>query len=100
MSVIMMLRVSADVDQFRSYAAENSETLDRISEDGKSHGAIHHQFAAGDGELVVIDEWPDRESFQGFFEGQEEIPGVMQAGGATGEPQISFFEKIETSDAF
>jgi hypothetical protein len=100
MSVIMMLRVQADVDAFERYAAENSETLERVSADGREKGAIHQFFAAGDGELVVIDEWPDEASFQGFFEGQTEIPGIMQAAGATGEPQVTFFRKLETSDQF
>lgn len=56
MTVIMMLRVKADVAAFESYAAANGEQLTRIAEEGRSRGAIHHMFTAADGELVVIDE--------------------------------------------
>jgi hypothetical protein len=99
MSVIVVLRVAADVDAFERYASENGEQLKRIAEDGRSRGCIHHQFAAGDGELIVVDEWTDEASFQGFFEGQTEIPDVMAAA-AKGEPQISFHRKLDTADAF
>lgn len=100
MSVMMVLRVKADVGAFERYAEENSETLDRIAGEGRSAGAIHHLFSASDDEIVVIDEWPDQETFQGFFESQTEIPDVMAAAGAQGEPEISFYRVIETSDRF
>jgi len=57
-------------------------------------------FAAGDGEILVIDEWPDAESFQRFFESQTEIPRIMQEGGAKGAPEISFYRKLDTPDIF
>ena len=98
MSVIMMLRVAADVDAFESYAEENAEKLTRISEDGRSPGreppflrggrrAGRHRRVAGRGVVP------------GFFDGQTEIPDVMAAA-AKGEPEVTFFRKLETSDHF
>jgi heme-degrading monooxygenase HmoA len=100
MSVLMVLRVKADVAKFEEYARENGETLNGIAEEGKSAGALHHAFFATDDEIVVIDEWPDEQSFQSFFSSQQEIPKVMEAAGAQGEPQIEFFRPLETSDKF
>ena len=48
----------------------------------------------------MIDEWPDAESFQQFFESQPEIPGIMQEAGAQGAPQITFYRKLDTPDIF
>src|SRR5437879_5226923 len=99
MSVLMVLHVAGDPDKLEQYARENAEQMKRIAEDGKSKGAIHHRFFGGDGEVVVVDEWDSEESFQGFFEGQQEIPEIMQAV-ATGEPQISFYRPLEIGDDF
>jgi hypothetical protein len=98
MSVIVMLRVPGDPDTFERYSNDNRELMLRIVQSAKDEGLIHHQFAAGDGEIVVIDEWPDEAAFQRFFEGQPDIPRLMQEGGATGAPQISFHRKLTTPD--
>ena len=100
MSVLMILRVKADVAKFEEYARENGDQLKRIADEGKSQGAVHHAFFAGDGEIVVIDEWDSEENFQSFFSSQQEIPEVMQAAGAQGEPSIEFLRPFDTADKF
>jgi len=99
LSVVMMLRVKGDPDALERYAQENGEQLKRITEDARSKGAIHHLFAGGEDEIIAFDEWPDEASFQSFFEGQEEIPRIMQSV-AQGEPEVSFFRILDTGDAF
>ncbi|WP_020523918.1 hypothetical protein [Catelliglobosispora koreensis] len=100
MSVIMMLRVKADADELEKYASTHAEQLRRIADEGKSRGAIHHYFAAADGEVVVIDEWPTEEAFQSFFDSQKEIPEVMKGAGAKSQPEIKFYRKLSTPDEF
>jgi len=100
MSVFMILRVQGDPDTFERYANSNAELMQRISADGKAAGATRHAFAGGEGEIVVIDEWPDAEAFQKFFDSQAEIPRLMKEGGAQGAPQISIFRKLDTPDEF
>ena len=96
----MMLRFPVDPAKLESYAAENGDVLKAITDDAKSKGAIHHAFLEGEGEVIVIDEWDSPESFQSFFEGQEDIPKVMQAVGA-GEPAPpTFMRKLDTGDDF
>jgi hypothetical protein len=96
----MILRVPGDPKTFEQYAAGNAEMMIRIADAGKEAGATRHAFAAGDDEILVIDEWPDEGSFQKFFESQPEIPRLMQEGGAKGAPQISFYQKLNTPDIF
>jgi hypothetical protein len=100
MSVFMILRVQGDPNTLEQYASSNAEMMQRIANAGKAAGAIRHSFAGGDDEIIVIDEWPDERSFQRFFESQAEIPRLMQEGGATGAPQISFYRKLNTGDEF
>lgn len=46
----------------------------------------------------MIDEWPDPESFQRFFESERETIEPMMREVATGEPEITFGHKLETGD--
>ena len=72
----------------------------RIAEAGKTAGAIRHTFAGGDNEVLVIDEWPDEQSFQAFFASQPAIADVMRDGGAQGPPVTSVYRKLSTPDQF
>jgi hypothetical protein len=100
MSVVMILRVNADPNALETFANANAELMNGISDAGKAAGATRHTFAAGDHEVLVIDEWPDEATFQKFFESQPDIPRIMQAAGAQGAPQISFYRKLDTPDQF
>jgi heme-degrading monooxygenase HmoA len=100
MSVIVMLKVKGDPAALEAYAGTHADQMRRIADDGKAKGAVHHLFAAGDGEVVVIDEWPDEASFKKFFSSQAEIPEVMKGGGTKGTPEITFLRKLATHDSF
>ena len=50
------------------------------------------------GQIMVVDEWPDRQSFQTFFETAQPQIGPMMREVASGEPQITFWTKLETHD--
>jgi hypothetical protein len=99
MSVIMTLWAQGDPDKFESVAQEKSDTLGEIVEAAKSNGLIAHRFYGTEGQIMVVDEWPDEQSFRSFFEGnQDKIQPLMQEGGVTSEPQIRFWRKLETGD--
>jgi heme-degrading monooxygenase HmoA len=100
MSVIMILRTAGDPAALEQYANAHADQLNRIAGVARATGAKSHVFAAGDGEVVVIDEWDSEEKFQAFFGSQKEIADVMAGAGATGAPQISFYRKLNTPDAF
>ena len=100
MSVIMTLRASADPQRFEQYAAEHQDDLQGILSAAKDAGVIAHRFyGSDDGEIMVVDEWPDAETFQRFFQSQQDRIGpLMQEAGVTSEPQISFWRKLDTGD--
>ena len=103
MSVMMGLRFSVeDVDRFEQVVTGDADRLSGISQRAKDHGAIHHRFYANlaGGEILVVDEWPDPESFQRFFQSSPDIGEMMAEAGVTSEPQPVFWRELETSDRF
>jgi hypothetical protein len=100
MSVIMTLRVNGDARKLESIAADAPERLPAIAENAKRHGVIAHRFyASDDGRIMAVDEWPDADSFQAFFEeSRSEIQAVMDDIGVTTEPDVTFWRKLETGD--
>jgi hypothetical protein len=50
---------------------------------------------------MVVDEWPDPESFQRFFSSvEDQVAPMMAAGGITEEPAVSFWRKLDTHDDY
>jgi hypothetical protein len=99
MSVIMTFRAAGDPDELERRAAANPEAMRSIADRAKEHGLIAHRFYGADGQIMVVDEWPDAESFQRFFEQMRpEIEPMMAAVGVTGEPEITFWRKLDTND--
>ncbi|HZU60243.1 MAG TPA: hypothetical protein VE983_04715, partial [Solirubrobacteraceae bacterium] len=77
----------------------NRESMQQIVEAAKSHGLIAHRFYGTDGQVLVIDEWPDGDSFHAFFEeNSDRIGPIMQAAGAQGPPEVNVWQKLETHD--
>ncbi|HKU57068.1 MAG TPA: hypothetical protein VJP41_08595 [Gaiellaceae bacterium] len=98
MSVIMTLRASGDPAKLEQLAAENPDTIRGISERAKGHGLIAHRFYGSEGQIMVVDEWPDAASFHAFFEAEQANIGPMMEQVATSEPEITFWRKLETGD--
>ena len=100
MSVFVILRIPGDPDTFERYANDHADLLRSIGADGRAAGGTRHAFAGGDGEILVVDEWPDAASFQQFFANQTDIPQLMKDGGAQGPPEVSIYRRLDTPDAF
>ena len=100
MSVIMTMSVQGDPAKMEQIAGENPDRIRSIAERAKSHGLIAHRFyGSDDGQIMVVDEWPDPESFQSFFEeSRAEIEPLMRDVGATSEPEVKFWRKLESHD--
>lgn len=101
MSVIMTAWVQGDPRAGEEFAAANRDEMQSVLESAKSHGLIAHRFYGSEGQIMVIDEWPDEQSFQSFFEeNRDRIQPMFQAAGATSEPGINFWHKLDTGDEF
>jgi heme-degrading monooxygenase HmoA len=98
MAVIMTLRVPGDPEKLERMAEERPEMLKAIAERGEAAGAIAHRFYGAEGQIMVVDEWPDAESFQRFFESEQAEIGPLMAQVASGEPEIVFWRKLDTHD--
>jgi quinol monooxygenase YgiN len=99
-SVVMTLRVAADPARVEKFANENAELMQTIGDRARSGGCISHAFYGGDGQILVLDEWESAEAFQSFFDGSPEIPEMMGSVGVTSEPEVSFWQKLDTKDDF
>ena len=102
MSVIMTLRARGNPAELERRAAENPDAMRSIADRAKEHGLIAHRFyGTDDGQIMVVDEWPDEQSFQSFFDANgEKIGAMMQAAGVTSEPQPRFWRKLESHDEY
>ncbi len=100
MGVLMTLRVKGDVAKLEQLWNDEPNMIRAIAERGKAAGAIHHRFWKGEGEVFVVDEWPDEKSFHDFFASSPDIADIMKRCDVTTEPQIEFWTKAAVDDAF
>ena len=100
MSVHVVGHMKVDPANLAKLWADRRDDFLAVQEDAKAAGAIHHRWGFGDGVVVIIDEWPDAQSFQKFFESQTTIPQLMQAAGVQGPPDFEIFEAQTGPDEF
>ena len=100
MTVIMTLRAHGDPKELERRAAADPDALRALADRAKGHGLIAHRFyGSEDGQIMVIDEWPDPDGFRAFFdESRPEIEPLMREVGVTSDPEITFWRKLETHD--
>ena len=98
MSVLMTLRVPADASRLEALAEKDPTVLASVAAKGQASGATYHRFYATDTEILVVDVWPDEESFQAFFASTPEIPDIMAEAGVTTAPEITFWRQLDLGD--
>jgi hypothetical protein len=101
MSVIVVARFSVpDVAKAIESFTANAALLDEITEDAKRLGGLHHRFLAGDGEIIVEDEWGTAEQFESFFAGNAKVERITTAAGVQGPPAISVYSPVDAPGTF
>ena len=99
MAILVTLKVPADSDKLVQYTKDKPDALTDIVEKAKTYGVISHRFYASGGDVLVVDEWPDEDSFQAFFAATSpEIQESMAAAEASAPPEITFWTKLDTGD--
>jgi quinol monooxygenase YgiN len=89
MSVLVVMKVSGDTDEFESYISENGDAIEELSERAKAAGCTAHRFGVGDGYVMVVDEWGSAAAFEEFISSPE-IQATMGNMGAQGLPEITY----------
>jgi hypothetical protein len=103
MSVLMTLTVSGDPKAMEQYAQDNPEQMQAVLAAAKAHGLIAHRFYGSDdgASLMVSDEWPDRQSFEAFFQEQEaQIRPMFEVARVAGRPEPVYWQELSTGDAY
>jgi len=100
MSVIVTISFPGDPDRLEAVAAENEQKLQDIRERAIAAGVIAHRFYGSEGQIMVIDEWPDAESFENFFGGIQDDIAPMMEQIATAEPVVSVWRKLDSRDEY
>ena len=96
MSVTVTIRFPvSDVAKAIAGLHDHAALLEELSESTKGKGMLHHRFVAGDGELMVIDEWESAGQFQSFFESNPQIPEVMTEIGMTAPPAVTVWASVD-----
>ena len=103
MSVIMAMQVAGDPKAVEQFASDNTEKARSILEAAKRHGLIAHRFYGSEdgGSVMVLDEWPDRQSFESFFQEQEsEMRPSFEAARVTAQIEPTFWRELAPHTAY
>jgi len=101
MTVLMTMRLQGDPKRVEQVAAGQSESMQTILDTAEKHGLISHRFWGTNDEILVVDEWPSKENFESFFVAERErIDKFMSDAGVTSEPEITYWQRLETGDEF
>jgi hypothetical protein len=100
MSVIVVGKFQGDTAAFRRSLTERASEFEKWRELARASGGIHHRFGAGDGFVVVVDEWESVEHFQQFFGNPELQAFVGSIGAAPAPPEMIISEAVATPDEF
>ena len=102
MNVIVMTKYPAKASDMAALMDKHGETLQMISQRGRDQGCVHHMFVEDtDGNVLIIDEWDSRESFDTFFAAQQDVIQPLAAdAGVTGPPTSTTYRILDTPDRF
>jgi hypothetical protein len=101
MSVVVIARFPTD-DSAKAleWARAHSDIPEEITAHGKTLGQIGHRILLGEKELVVIDEWPNEESFHTFFSEAPRMQEFLSGAGLSSDPVISIHHAVEAPGTF
>jgi hypothetical protein len=102
MSVVVMTKFPGKATNMDSIVGKYDEILMRVSRAARDQGCVHHMFVEDtDGNVLVIDEWDSRESFDAFFSAsQGDIGPIAEAAGVSAPPSSTTYRILDTPDRF
>lgn len=101
MSVIVTVKLPGDTEAFKQSLKDRADEYRATASRAKEHGALHHQFAVGDGFVLISDEWESADKFESFFSDPalREFIGSV-SGSMNAAPEITVGESIDSPDKF
>jgi len=100
-SVIVIARFSVtDVRKAAEWARAHAEVPEDITAYGKSLGQRGHKMFTDGTDLVVIDEWPDADTFNTFFAGATRMGEFLSGAGIVGEPEVTVLDPLDVPGTF
>lgn len=100
MTVIVIGHMKVDTANVERLWAERPGDFASVSDEAKSMGCTGHQWGFAEDGLVLVDYWPDAETFQTFFDENKTIPHLMQAAGVSAAPEFEIVELKVGPDSF
>jgi hypothetical protein len=101
MSVLVTVKLSGDTNAFTQSLKDRADEYREISARSRESGAIHHQFAVGDGLVLVNDEWESAGAFEKFFNDPQLMEFIGSVGGNSSvAPEITVGELVDSPDKF
>jgi hypothetical protein len=101
MSVIVLARFAVpDVAASTTWVRANPSIPEEITAYAKSLGQLGHRILTEGDDLIVIDEWPDVETFNKFFESAPKMGEFLAGAGIIGEPTILVFDVLDVPGCF
>ena len=100
-SVFVIARFTvADLGKTQEWAKANGNVAEDITAYGKSLGQIGHRMLTDGKDLVVIDEWPDADTFNKFFAGAPRMGEFLSGAGIVGEPEVTILDAVDVAGQF
>jgi hypothetical protein len=100
-SVTVIVRFAvADVGKAAEWAKANAEVPEDITAYGKSLGQIGHRMLTDGKDLVVIDEWPDKGTFDELFAGATRMGEFLSGAGIIGNPEVTILDALDVPGTF
>ena len=100
MSVVITGKFQGDTAKFRQALVERAAEFEKIGQEGRAAGALHHRFAIGDGFVLIIDEWESVGQFEQFFGNPDLQAFIGSVGAAPAPPQLTIAEAVASPDEF
>jgi len=100
MSVVIIGKFQGDTAKFRQALVERAAEFEKIGQEGRAAGALHHRFAIGDGYVMVVDEWESVGQFEQFFGNPDLQAFVGSVGAGAAPPELTIGEAVASPDQF
>ncbi len=101
MSVFVIARFTvADLGKALEWGKANGNVAEDITAYGKSLGQIGHRVSTDGKDVVVIDEWPDADTFNTFFAGAARMGELLSGVGVVGEPEVTMLDVVDVAGQF